>query len=70
MNLSSDFLVSSLRFQNRLLYRYTVVFYTDDAFAEKCYAFWDEKVSDADKAAWVTFLRDLQYNVVRRRGLL
>ena len=40
-----------------------MVFYTDDAFAERCYAFWDENMCDAEREAWVTFLRDLQYNV-------
>ena len=45
-----------------------MIFYTDDLYAGKCYEFWDSgKISDAEKEAWVTFLRDLQYNVVGKR---
>tara|TARA_B110000977_G_scaffold1539_2_gene2174 strand:- start:27488 stop:28561 length:1074 start_codon:yes stop_codon:yes gene_type:complete len=41
-----------------------MVFYCDSLFSQKCYEFWEEDVSDAEKLVWITFLKDLRYNVL------
>jgi hypothetical protein len=43
-----------------------MIFYTNDVFAEMCYVFWDDHATVEERAAWVDFLRDLQYNVEDR----
>ena len=40
-----------------------MVFYVDEAFAERCWSFWRERATERDKTAWIAFLRDLRYNV-------
>ena len=40
-----------------------MVFYVDEAFAERCWSFWRERATERDKMAWIAFLRDLRYNV-------
>ena len=40
-----------------------MVFYVDEAFAERCWSFWRERATERDKVAWIAFLRDLRYNV-------
>jgi hypothetical protein len=39
-----------------------MIWYGDGEFAERCYEFWQNDVTDEEKKTWTTFLSDLKYN--------